>query len=285
MPEPLRRDQYDAAWQALHDQLTPESHEYLTFHKERHWETFSKVAALVHDRPHPKVLEVGVSPFICLYPKLLPAVHLTTVDRPPQMFGMTEETALEWGSSRHYGVDLAKTALSPMLGKPPLGLYDVIVFCEILEHLPISAVQLFEELFSVLERDGFCYITTPNFFDFIRLRKMLTRTNPQDPFQARDADKWAATHFREYDMSELYKAVRAAGGKVIQAHYSDCWSDEYHHELLAETPALRSNLVVVAAREDTSRLPDATAAQVEATFGRFKPEELKLLLAQLSCGL
>ena len=273
-----QRSKYDVAWQELYDEMPGDNREYLSVHKERHWETFDTVARLVQHCRAPKILEVGTSPFIRLYRKLIPNASLTTIDRPEGMLGMTAETALEWGALRHYGVDLTTTPLGPDLGEPPTGLYDAVAFCEILEHLPLSATQLFSELFSLLEPDGNCYIMTPNSFALTRLRKVFNRENPQEAFQARGADKWAATHVREYSMSELFEAIDNAGGKVVRALYSNCWEDGYARDLLAETPALLSNLAIVAVPLYSPHAPDSTVSQVKLTFGALNERELAIAL-------
>jgi hypothetical protein len=264
----FQRCDYDRAWQELHDATLENGRDYLVYHRDRHWETFCTLASCLKDFEEPKVLEVGVSPFVQLYRKLFPSVILTTLDRPTDVFGVSPETAInEWGASRHYSLNLNTTALTPSLGDPPIGLYDYIVFCEVLEHVPVSAEQLLRELLSVLEAEGLMYVTTPNFFAYDRLGKILNRENPQEHFRQREADKWASTHFREYSMSELFSIVSDAGGKVIRARYSDCWMDDAARSLVSGMPALQSNLVIVVCHRNSRRMPDHTVASVKATFG------------------
>ena len=169
----MKRHDYDRAWQELHDATAEEGKDYLIYHKERHWEIFSVLAPYLAHIDDPKVLEVGISSFVCLYGKLFPKVRLTTVDRPIEMFGVSQETAMnEWGAECHYNVNLNSCGLNPSFGNPPIGHHDLIVFCEVLEHLPVSATQLIMELLSLLKPEGLLYITTPKFFAYDRIREL-----------------------------------------------------------------------------------------------------------------
>lgn len=209
-----------------------------------------------------------------LYSDLLPAAVLTTVDRPVQQAGVPAAVAMgEWGAAHHHNLDLAHQALAADCDSPSLGRHDAVVFCEILEHLPVNATQLISELLDLLYTDGLLYLTTPNVFSLDRVRRVLMRQNPQDQFYRRGEDRFATTHVREYAMAELFEAVAGAGGRVVHAAYSDCWADPDVRALLSTAPALRSNLVVLACRAEAAHVADETLAAVQASFGPFSPTE------------
>ena len=274
----LSEADYEREWGRLVAALPPEHHAYFTYHKRRFYELFDSLAQHTAGLTAPLVLEVGVSGFTRLYRRLLPGIRLVTLDRPVAMYGESAAyTVGECGAERHYNLDLNRQPLDPTWGEPPLGQFDYVVFCEVLEHLLVSPVQVIEELLSLLRPDGLLYLTTPNFFSIHRWRQMLQRDHPQSPLPRRGQDHAASTHFRESSMAELVSAVEQAGGKLVHAAYSDCWEDEATRRQVADTPALWANLVLLVSRGDSAQPPDATVEAVRATFGPLSNAERRVL--------
>jgi SAM-dependent methyltransferase len=237
---------FETLWRGL--QQTHPGDNYITRHKDRYYELFDHLAHFTAGRESPRVCEIGVSAFTRFYTQLLPQIDLVTVDRSLDLFGVEAPFAIEeCGASQHYNIDLNRESIHPDWGTPPLGTFDYVVFCEVLEHLRVNPVQLFEELLSLLKPDGLLYLTTPNFFSYYHLRQIAHWENPQDIFHRRGEDKHAACHYREFSMAELIQFTGEAGGKIIKAYHSDVWEDETLRKALAQTPEMYSNLVIVAA--------------------------------------
>jgi SAM-dependent methyltransferase len=242
----IKQDAFETQWKRL--EQTHPGDVYVTRHKDRYYELFDHLAHFIDGKESPRVCEVGVSAFTRFYTKLLPQIELVTVDRSLDLFGVESPFAIEeCGASHHYNIDLNRESLHPDWGTPSIGIFDYVVFCEVLEHLRVSPVQIFEELLSLLKPDGLLYLTTPNFFSYHHLKQIARWENPQDIFHRRDEDKHAACHYREYSMAELIQFVGEAGGKVVKAYHSNVWEDETLRKALAQTPEMFSNLVVVAA--------------------------------------
>jgi SAM-dependent methyltransferase len=260
----LSRSHYEKAWRKLVDMHPVESHQYLIEHKERHYELFDYMAHFLKGQESPRVVEIGISAFTRLYKKMIPEIRLVTIDRPVELYGTDASYGIEeCGAEGHYNIDLNRESIAPVWGEPPLGIFDYVVFCEVLEHLTVNPVQLLKELLSLLSSDGYLYLTTPNFFSLYHLQQMARFEHPQPIFPRRNEDKFASYHFREYSMLELIDFVKQAGGKIIKASYSDCWQDEATKKALETHPELRSNLVIVAA------LADATVRS------EYSPEQIK----------
>jgi hypothetical protein len=259
--------QYDRLWHALvADTELEEQREYLYKHKLRFGELFSCMARYLAGHSAPLVLEIGISSFTRLYKSLWPNMSLVTLDRPAELYGPDAPFALQiCGAERHYCVDLNRQPLSASWGEPPLGTFDYILFCEVMEHLIVNPVQLCEELLGLLKPDGYLYLTTPNFFSMVHLQQIARRQNPQPIFPRRGEDTSASHHFRESSLVELIQFVEQAGGNVVEVSYSDCWEDERTKPLLAEHPELRSNLVVVASRADANTRVNTTATKFDST--------------------
>ncbi len=274
----LSEAEYDRAWHALVDPMPPDQQSYFLYHKRRYYELFNSLAYYTRDLATPSVLEIGVSGFTRLYKQLLPHIELVTVDRPVEMHGARPVFARsEYGAARHYNLDLNRQPLDPHWGMPPLGQFDCVVFCEILEHLTIDPAQIIHELVGLLRSAGRLYLTTPNFFSIHHLLQIKRREHPQAAFARRGEDRDAITHFREYSMAELLAATEAAGGKVVHAEYSDCWEDETTRQAIEATPTLRSNLLIVACRADAPETPDASVESVRADLGDLTEAELTQL--------
>lgn len=254
---------------------------YITLHKDRFYELFDHLAHFIADRENPIVCEIGVSAFTRFYTKLFPQIEFVTVDRSLDLFGVEAEFTMgECGAVRHYNIDLNTSAIHPEWGTPPLGKFDYVLFCEVLEHLRVNPVQLFEELLTLLKTNGLLYITTPNFFSYYNLKRIANWENPQDIFHRRDEDKHAAVHYREYSMPELIRFIEEAGGKIIKAYYSDVWNNETLRSTLSETPQMFSNLVVVAALSDANIAPEQIQQSEDVSFSASEEQSAEVTYLQ-----
>jgi SAM-dependent methyltransferase len=258
----LDREQYDQGWRDLMASFAVPPHEYLTYHKQRFYELFDHLAFYLQGNPSPRVLEIGVSAFTKLYKVFFPHIQLVTVDRPVALYGTDATfTCGECGAEDHYNVDLNREPIGPEHGDPPLGTFDYVIIAEVLEHLTVNPLQLFSELLSLLAPNGLLYLTTPNFFALYHLRQLANWENPQGVFPRRGQDRDAAFHFREYTMLELINFFAEAGGKIVKAHFSDCWDGPSLRQQLDRTPQLRSDLIVVVCRGDAEYPRDASTSQ------------------------
>lgn len=246
--EHLSLQKYDSLFTDLFLAHPENQREYFTFHRKRHYELFNAMVYLLANQKHPRVLEAGVSGFLPLYKKISPTIRLVTIDRPIEAHGCNADYCVGvGGAEQHYNVDLTKTILAPEWGTPPMGTFDYIVFTEVLEHLVINPVELLSSLLTLLNPNGYLYLSTPNFFQYHYLEMLKRRENPQHIYPRR-GDNWDAHHhFREYEMGELIRFVGEAGGKVVYAYYSDCWdSPALVDSVLRLHPEQKSNLVLVA---------------------------------------
>jgi 2-polyprenyl-3-methyl-5-hydroxy-6-metoxy-1,4-benzoquinol methylase len=132
----------------------------------------------------------------------------------------------QWKAERYYNVDLNTHSLSTEWGTPPLGLFDYVVCAEVLEHLIVNPVEFISSLLSLLEPEGYLYLTTPNFFSHGHLGQIERREHLMAVYPKQGENNDHHQHFREYSLKELVEFTKEAGGTVINADYSDCWDDE-----------------------------------------------------------
>ena len=97
--------------------------------------------------------------------------------------------------------------------------FELVLACELLEHLKVDPMHMLFEIHRVLECDGRLLITTPNCASTASLEQALWRTaNPYTyalyPSPEKSDRGEAASHIREYTPDELRKLVESAGFQV-----------------------------------------------------------------------
>lgn len=224
--------------------LRPDQQDYARDHRLRFAEALYAIETLLTPEPgwpRCRVMEVGSSITPMLFHAAFPELRLTAacLFRHKQLDGIVE---------RAVQVDLEKLELrgdaALALPDPPLRDLDMVMLCEVLEHLLVNPANLFRALAGTLRPGGLLYVTTPNFLRQGCRGLILAGRNPQPLFRPeyRPEDRFHH-HVREYTMAELLEALQAAGLELEVAQYSACWDSA---EAAASLPvdALR-NLVVV----------------------------------------
>ena len=243
----LPRERYDALWSEIFASGRPlivGQADYGVTHRERFFELMNAVVVLARGRRAPRLLEFGPSEFSAMYRKLVPDLELAIADRPtpPNYIGFTGPRCREKLDCAEYlAVDLASAAdMDAKLDR--IGVFDLVVLAEVIEHLPIHPVDLLSRVRRLLAPAGTLYLTTPNFFAQAHLDALARGENPCAVYPAGDGNWDAHHHYREYEAVELAEFVHAAGLRVDAFCFSACWdppgSDLPEHR--------RGNLVLVA---------------------------------------
>jgi SAM-dependent methyltransferase len=100
----------------------------------------------------------------------------------------------------------------------PDSTFDVVIFCEIIEHLLMSPDWPVSEINRILKPDGFILISTPNavrlanIAHLVRGRNIYPGYSPHGPY---------GRHNREYTMDELKDLLRDHGFEVTKAEIID----------------------------------------------------------------
>jgi 2-polyprenyl-3-methyl-5-hydroxy-6-metoxy-1,4-benzoquinol methylase len=97
--------------------------------------------------------------------------------------------------------------------------FDVVIFTEVLEHLPHSPIFPLEEMHHVLKSGGQLIITTPNAAKLHHRLKLLTGKSTSFPIdQLMEVEPGNGSiyhlHNREYTLSEVERLIEKAGFKV-----------------------------------------------------------------------
>lgn len=185
---------------------------YLSAHAIRFHETYKEALRILPKRG--AVLSVGAGrAFVECALAAKHAMAVTVFDFP-EMLASDQYAA--FGFNVEAG-DFLSDAIDRVSGR-----YDLVLFCEIVEHIPLDPVEQFAKLKRFLKPGGKLLVTTPNAASASRCMQLLAGRNVNQPaaalFSPVSAEN-AAVHRREYVMAELAEAMRKAGLAVICQRY------------------------------------------------------------------
>ena len=122
----------------------------------------------------------------------------------------TEElTSVQFGESyrirfKHFNVERDRFPYGD-------GAFDLVLFCEIIEHLTMDPVHPLVQINRILRQGGHMIITTPNVLRHDNLLKLIRGSNIHDHYSGYGP---YGRHNREYTLRELRELVEAHGFRV-----------------------------------------------------------------------
>ncbi len=140
------------------------------------------------------------------------------------------------------------------------GTFDLVLFCEVLEHLTANPVHTLAEIHRVLRPGGLLVLSTPNVARFQSLLALVRGRNVYDPYHL-GAQLQGSRHSREYTLAELGQLVGGCGFRLDRLEDVDACPSPNPLRRLARTMALgalariaggryHSNLFVCATRTE-----------------------------------
>ena len=166
-----------------------------------------------------RLLEIGTG-YLTLAGTLrhaFPQATIAGVEHPGRayVFAPTYRKALEAARVVFATTDLVVDGL-PFRART----FDAVVFAEVIEHLPPSAVpDVLAEIGRVLMDDGVLVLTTPNLTSWTNRELVLRGHSPhQSPLRAIDG---TYAHLRLYTMAELTELCEAVGFRVTRRAFVD----------------------------------------------------------------
>jgi SAM-dependent methyltransferase len=180
--------------------------------------------------PGARVLELGSNPYFIT--RLLRERGLAVTSA--NWFGDGSEagragvqTVREGGVAHDYRFDHFNLEVDPF--PYPDNTFDLVLFCEILEHLPFDPVHSLAEIHRVLRPGGAVLITTPNATRTENVVKMLRGENVYEVLSGHGP---YGRHNREYTVDELRTLLRQEGFQVDFVYALDI------HSAVAALPLL-----------------------------------------------
>jgi 2-polyprenyl-3-methyl-5-hydroxy-6-metoxy-1,4-benzoquinol methylase len=138
--------------------------------------------------------------------------------------------------------------------------FSIVSFCEVMEHLRVNPVKVLRFMRSNLSRNGFLYLTTPNFYRRSNVLAFWQRQAMQPIVPAAlPHDQIHSHHVREYCAKELIDYAKESGLKLTCFYFSSCWDEPT--ALQDELEDQLANLVFVFQRDDADVGITATSAE------------------------
>jgi len=103
--------------------------------------------------------------------------------------------------------------------EPPLEKqFDVVIFCEVIEHLIENPVRALQNIKNKMKPDGTLILSTPNVNRLENITKMIAGVNIYDPYSGHGP---YGRHNREYNKHELFQLLDHMGFTIEQMFSSD----------------------------------------------------------------
>ncbi|MGI8919168.1 MAG: glycosyltransferase, partial [Pyrinomonadaceae bacterium] len=171
---------------------------------------FIYTLGLVPEKSDLTILELGANPYFTttlLQKFRQPQLHLANFfSAGSESEGSQRVTIHQTGevinfSYEHFNVEEDKFPYADEM-------FDVVLFCEILEHLLQDPVQALAEIRRVLKPGGTLIVTTPNVVRLENVRKMIAGENIYDPYSGYGP---YGRHNREYTQQDLFSLLTLNG--------------------------------------------------------------------------
>jgi SAM-dependent methyltransferase len=149
--------------------------------------------------------------------------------------------------------------------------FDMVLFCEILEHLPFDPVNALGEIHRVLRKgSGVLLITTPN---AVRAGNVARIARGENVYESLSGYGAYGRHNREYTLDELERMVKANGYESVLGFTADVHAHEEHFMPPATFLAVGNRgdnlfLVARAVGRDRWQYPDWLFTSKHGLYGR-----------------
>jgi SAM-dependent methyltransferase len=188
---------------------------------------FLHTLAMVPLPPPARMLEIGSNPyyFHVLLHKLFPAAEIQGINFfDHDIFSTRQDTIVQttrnhWTGEQHAFssrlLNLEATARYPY----PDSAFDLIFFCETLEHLVVDPLAVFGRLRRILRPGGCLLVTVPNAVRLTNFALLLHGYNFFDAYQTQNGVY--GRHNREFTKAELVTVLQGNGFQVLRAETHD----------------------------------------------------------------
>lgn len=170
---------------------------------------FVYTLSLVPEKSGQKILELGANPYFMttLLGKFRDAdLHLANFFDGSQSEGTQRVTVGETGEIVDYDYKQFNIEKDPFPYEDDF--FDVVLFCEIIEHLLSDPVHALTEIKRILKPGGVLVLTTPNVARLDNVRRIISGANLYDPYS--DHGPYGR-HNREYTLQDLFELLSSNG--------------------------------------------------------------------------
>ena len=247
---------------------------YVRDHVRRFHDT---LALLPNTDPGLRVLELGAVPY---YMTILVEKHLGARVDPLSFYEVEEDPqttyvveSAEFGERYEFSYRAVNVERDPFPFAS--GTHDLVLCCEILEHLLINPSHMLHEIHHMLKPDGYLVLSTPNVLRWSNLVALAEGRNVYDHYHGNGI---YGRHNREYTPREVALLLNACGFAVEQLLVRDVY-DHAQEAGSCQTADAWGRAVRPEDRGDTIFAVARASGEARMAF----PDELFLLMNEYRC--
>jgi hypothetical protein len=222
--------------------------DYAKYHLTRFKELFSYIIKNSQNYRRQEILEIGTSEHTSPFYTRFIDCRCDTVCRPIATGGPTREWAEAHGIRNHWEVDLNDIeGYRDTIERIPESYYDLVICCEVIEHLIRPPRDVIRLGLSKLKTGGLMLITTPNAITPDKISNLYHGSSLTIGFEDYKNNVHAHHHFKEYSAQELVWEALAAHGGAPQLAFSHCWDKGRYQN--SSDAMFRANIVMEIRKE------------------------------------
>jgi SAM-dependent methyltransferase len=194
---------------------------YLTSHKDSYVRTVRDVDTLFEkDRSVKHILEIGS--FLGAVSISLNRIghNISALDIPEFYQSSSLRTLYEKNGIRFDGINLKQNKLPY-----DSNTFDLVIICEVIEHLNFNPLPVLREINRILKNDGFIYIGMPNQANILNRIKLFFGQSVHNPITDffkqldRNDNMIVGLHWREYTLGETMEMIEKMGFETVLKYY------------------------------------------------------------------
>lgn len=211
------------------------------------WKRFAYTYGLVSERAG-SCLELGANPyFTTMLLRYFTTLDLTLANYFGPHFGANSTQALSvknpsTGERETLSLDFEHFNIEDESFPFSAACFDLVLFCEVIEHLQSDPVKVLREIKRILKPGGHLILTTPNVSRLENVARMLAGTNIYDPYSGYGP---YGRHNREYNRHEIASLLNYCGFEV-----EVFFSADVHDNISASLFSLEAIVPLIKFREN-----------------------------------
>jgi SAM-dependent methyltransferase len=245
IPAALTRDKVVESLASISIEASPRGE--LEGYARQDCDRFLRTVALVPNEPA-KLLEIGAGPYFTttLIQRLRPQVEMTLTNyyggEPFESHQLIDIDDFD-GQTEQHKLPFVNVNIEEHNLPFDDDAFDIVLYCEVLEHMTNDPWRALVELKRVLRPDGLLVLTTPNATRLESIARLLANENLYDPYSGHGP---YGRHNREYTQAELLRLLERCGFAPQTVYTADV-----HHNRAPEFCDLRRLAELLPGRSST----------------------------------
>ncbi|MBE0481635.1 MAG: methyltransferase domain-containing protein [Dehalococcoidia bacterium] len=179
--------------------------DYLQVHSERLRKTFTSIPGT---SDQVSVLDIGTTPFTWFIKRMYPQYRISTIDITDRM---------ETGSER-FSIEFKRCNLEELALPFDDDLFNVIIFCEVLEHIFAPPSAVLKEIRRILRPGGKLILSVPNIAALYKRVRLLMGRSILDAADLIGSE-FRMAHLHEYTSKEISALLEANNLTIVYRKY------------------------------------------------------------------